>query len=69
MLALSDKEVEYLTVAETARRMGKTQQYVYKLIKDKKLRPYRNINDKTVLRWDEVVEALEPKPMDETDKP
>ena len=69
MLALSDKDIEFLTVAETARRLAKTSQYVYKLLKEGKLRPYRDINNRTVLRWDEVAKALEPKPVDENDKP
>lgn len=68
MMTLSDKGIEYLSVAEAARRLGKTAPYLYKLISLGKLPYYLDVNERKMLRWDEVVKTLTPRPANDQDE-
>ena len=66
MFILSEVDKEYVSVPEAARRLGVTPAYLYKLINDGKIKPYRReINNRIVVLWDDLAAKFQPKPADE----
>ena len=64
MFIMSEVDNEYITIAAAARRLGVSAQYLYKLIDQGRLTSYtREINDRKLLKWAEVRQKFELRPL------